>query len=739
MGGTRTRRAVIATLAGVIGVLGPLALDRVATGRARDALARRLGRRLGAQVRISQLEVQGAFHVVLRGVTVRWPAPRPEVSRLRARRLDVSIAAGAVLGFALRVEAVEVEGVTLRWVRTDALSTLRKAVRRLRRPVRASGSRRSTAARTRISVHILRAEVRELSPPRHRSPATLLAVGGQLTRDAQGRLRGRLRMGRALLASGHGVAVHGVRWRGLQRRRGGVRTHRLRLADGQLVTPEAGASTRHFALAAQEIAPDLLQVRLAGRDLSDRAGVHLKAVVDALKHTIKGRLQLPRLSFAGLDRFVQVPGALDRRSTVGLAGDLAYSPSQGVDLKGRVRLRDLVLRDRRLAATPVRWPTVTLSGHVRVNPHGPSLRVEDLVWRQRGVSLKITGGLALRAGRVRGEARLVVPRTSCQRALEAMPRSMTRRLQGMKLAGALGGSLHFRAESADLKDLELAVSVQPAACRVIRDAPHADVNALKRPFVFVSRPPGWAPTRLVMGPERKNWVPYSRLGRNVIAAFLAAEDQRFFKHRGFDVENIRRALALDLQRGEFAKGASSISQQVVKNVFLNHRRNLSRKLQEFVLTWRLEQVLPKKRILEIYLNMVEMGPGLFGVRAAARHYFQKEPSQLDPLQAAHLAAITPNPRYYFRKFASGRAGMDWLLHLRWVLFQMHRLGWIGKREYEQYRYRDLRLISYGRRAGAGAVGQGRRGPRGRGRAGTERAAAPRPRAAGTLAADRSVE
>jgi monofunctional biosynthetic peptidoglycan transglycosylase len=278
----------------------------------------------------------------------------------------------------------------------------------------------------------------------------------------------------------------------------------------------------------------------------------------------------------------------------------------------------------------------------------------------------------------------------------------------------VGGRLALKVDAGSLDDLHLRVRVAPSACRVVSGAPAADVQALRRPFAFVTRPPGWPPTRLEMGPKREDWVPYSRLGRNVIGAFLAAEDRRFFEHRGFDLENIRRALAEDLRQGEFAKGASSISQQVVKNVFLSHRRTLARKLQEVVLTWRLEQVLDKRRILEIYLNMVEMGPGLFGVRAAARHYFGKEPHQLDPLQAVHLAAITPNPRHYFERFRAGRAGMDWLLHLRWLLYQMHAMGWLGRKGYDKHRVRDLRLISRPRRGSAAQRRSARRGSAQRG-------------------------
>jgi len=131
----------------------------------------------------------------------------------------------------------------------------------------------------------------------------------------------------------------------------------------------------------------------------------------------------------------------------------------------------------------------------------------------------------------------------------------------------------------------------------------------------------------------------------------------------------------------------------VKNVFLTHRRTLGRKLEETVLTWRLEQALTKERILELYLNLVELGPGLFGVPAAARAYFLREPLYLSPLEAAHLAAVTPSPRVHHARMRSGKPGMEWLLHLRFLLYQMHKIGRLEKSAYEKARVADLRLIT----------------------------------------------
>ncbi|MCB2188188.1 MAG: monofunctional biosynthetic peptidoglycan transglycosylase [Deltaproteobacteria bacterium] len=142
------------------------------------------------------------------------------------------------------------------------------------------------------------------------------------------------------------------------------------------------------------------------------------------------------------------------------------------------------------------------------------------------------------------------------------------------------------------------------------------------------------------------WVPLSRISPYLVQAVLIAEDDKFFAHDGFDWEAIRQAVETNLEEGCLKLGASTVSQQLARNLFLSPDKNLLRKAREAVLTWRLENALNKKRILEIYLNVAEWGRGIFGAEAAARHYFHSPAATLAPLQAARLAAILPSPLRY---------------------------------------------------------------------------------------------
>ncbi|HWP42696.1 MAG TPA: monofunctional biosynthetic peptidoglycan transglycosylase [Blastocatellia bacterium] len=140
------------------------------------------------------------------------------------------------------------------------------------------------------------------------------------------------------------------------------------------------------------------------------------------------------------------------------------------------------------------------------------------------------------------------------------------------------------------------------------------------------------------------WVPYDRISRNLVRAVLAGEDSRFFDHSGFDWEEIKKAAEKDWQEMRFQRGASTISQQLAKNLFLSTSKNPVRKLHEALITWEMEMILGKRRILEVYLNVIEWGDGIYGAEAASRHYFNTSASSLSADQAAFLSAIIPNPR-----------------------------------------------------------------------------------------------
>jgi monofunctional glycosyltransferase len=164
------------------------------------------------------------------------------------------------------------------------------------------------------------------------------------------------------------------------------------------------------------------------------------------------------------------------------------------------------------------------------------------------------------------------------------------------------------------------------------------------------------------------WVPLSQVSPFVVKAVIIAEDDKFWSHEGFDFEAMQKALEKDIQKKTFKAGGSTISQQLAKNLYLTPAKNPIRKIKEAILTWRIENHLTKRRILELYLNVAEWGDGLFGIEAAARRYYRKPAKYLNAREASTLAAALPNPRRFQPKgksrYAANRAERIYRIMLR---------------------------------------------------------------------------
>ncbi|MEP7156661.1 MAG: monofunctional biosynthetic peptidoglycan transglycosylase [Betaproteobacteria bacterium] len=160
------------------------------------------------------------------------------------------------------------------------------------------------------------------------------------------------------------------------------------------------------------------------------------------------------------------------------------------------------------------------------------------------------------------------------------------------------------------------------------------------------------------------WVPYEKISANLKRAILVAEDDKFVDHEGFDWEGIQKAMDKNQKKGKVVAGGSTISQQLAKNLFLSGERSVYRKGEEALITVMMEWMMDKERILEIYLNVIEWGDGVFGAEAASRHYFGVGANQLSAEQAAKLAAMVPRPRFYDRN-----RNAPWLLKKTQIILE----------------------------------------------------------------------
>jgi monofunctional biosynthetic peptidoglycan transglycosylase len=182
-------------------------------------------------------------------------------------------------------------------------------------------------------------------------------------------------------------------------------------------------------------------------------------------------------------------------------------------------------------------------------------------------------------------------------------------------------------------------------------------------------------------PRRQIWVGYGAISEHLKKAVLMSEDAAFFSHKGVDLNELKAALKKDWETLSFARGGSTITMQLAKNLYLTPSKNPLRKFKEIVIAHQLEQALDKRRIFEIYLNVVEWGRNIYGVEAAARHYFAVSAANLDPLQAATLAALLPSPRSSVDKTILNRRNL--------ILTRLASVGYISSEELQAGRRTPL--------------------------------------------------
>ncbi|WP_306535071.1 transglycosylase domain-containing protein [Geobacter sp.] len=185
---------------------------------------------------------------------------------------------------------------------------------------------------------------------------------------------------------------------------------------------------------------------------------------------------------------------------------------------------------------------------------------------------------------------------------------------------------------------------------------------------------------LTVGPKNRYWTPSGSIPAEMKWAVILAEDANFYKHEGIDVKAIKNAIKYDLEKKSFARGASTITQQVAKNLFLSREKTITRKVKEIVLAKRMEEELTKGRIIELYLNVVELGPMVYGIGHGARYYFGKPASALTPRECAFLASMLPGPRVAYNPYKN----LDKVLkRSNMILRLLRNKGVLSAGEYQQ--------------------------------------------------------
>lgn len=364
--------------------------------------------------------------------------------------------------------------------------------------------------------------------------------------------------------------------------------------------------------------------------------------------------------------------------------DVSWTRSdQGAIFGGWLKGTDLLVEHRWIAGWPVRIPALRVSVEGLWDEKADRLEVSV----SRAELGQVWGRGSLTVGRMSGVRTYAVnidfPEQDCGKLFRAIPRELVPHLS----EATLQGSLWFRgAFSVDLEDIRKTIEVDLSGdwdrCRALTLGPKVNVDALDRgDFVHRVVVKG-EDLGIVVGPGTGDFTQLHRIPKFVQAAAWGTEDLAFFKHRGFKLSLIRRALILLFERGYFAYGGSTVSQQLVKNLFLYRSKTASRKLEEAIITWHMERTLTKERILELYLNCIEFGPKIWGIKRAARTYFGKRPEELSPLEGAFIMANKPDPPYGYYMYRRGKVNDRWKKKLKRVMDRLHfQMGVISASQY----------------------------------------------------------
>ncbi|HSM91725.1 MAG TPA: transglycosylase domain-containing protein [Anaeromyxobacteraceae bacterium] len=391
-----------------------------------------------------------------------------------------------------------------------------------------------------------------------------------------------------------------------------------------------------------------------------------------------------RASLLGL-----VPEALPPRLASGavrwsggsLSSDVALAGEGLGAAKGRLRVRldRASFAGERLAAEPVGPVTLDLDGAVEVDPAARRIALRE-------GHLKALGALD---AAITGEARvgpglpfsfvLDAPGIDYGELAAALPAALRPPTEAPHPSGpfsfrlALSGPLREPALWAVDASLDLA-SLREAARR-------GPPFALRSTFTYRPEVETGAAPSIRVGPENPSFVPLAALPEHVVRAVTASEDAGFYGHSGFDFEELRNAFAQGREVGHVVRGASTITQQLAKNLYLSREKTLVRKAREAMVAIGLEAAVPKARLLEIYLNIAEWGPGLWGIGPAAQHYFGKPATDLSIREAAFLASIIPNPVRFHYYYSRGELDDAWNERLRVLLMHMTEAGTLSEEQF----------------------------------------------------------
>lgn len=345
-------------------------------------------------------------------------------------------------------------------------------------------------------------------------------------------------------------------------------------------------------------------------------------------------------------------------------------------LSGKTEVDGLAVFHRRLSPERINLDEGELDFRLNVEPHALEL---DSVSTVRFNRLQFHPYL-----RLEPPGHLIVsihkPSFPAEELFGSLPHGLFENLEGIRVAGNLSYDFGLDADLACPDSLQFHSDLRPEHFRILGYGT-TNLSKMSEEFEYTAYEDEMPVRTFPVGPSWNHFLPLDSVPQLMRMAVLQSEDGGFFYHQGFLPDAIRQAMAYDLKARRFARGGSTISMQLVKNVFLNRRKNIARKLEEALIVWLIEQnrLTSKERMFEVYLNIAEWGPRIYGLLEASEFYFGKRPSQLTLEECIYLASIIPKPKHFRSSFdASGRLKENQEGHFRLVARRMAAKGVISE-------------------------------------------------------------
>lgn len=260
------------------------------------------------------------------------------------------------------------------------------------------------------------------------------------------------------------------------------------------------------------------------------------------------------------------------------------------------------------------------------------------------------------------EMKINAEEQDAQAIFDSFPQGLFESLEGLKVSGKLKYNLNFYLDTSIPDSVKFESTLTPTNFKIVKWGKN-DLQKINSDFVYTPYEYGKPMRNITIGPSNPNFTRLEDISSNFKNALLTSEDPSFFRHHGFVEESIRKSIAVNFKEKRFKRGGSTISMQLVKNVFLSRQKTLSRKAEEILIVWLIEnnKLISKQRMLEVYFNIIEMGQNVYGIGEAARYYFGKHPSELTTGEGIFLANIVPKPKVALYKFMSDGSLKPYLL------------------------------------------------------------------------------